>query len=128
MPGGRRPRCGTATFGRKRVRAPRPRRPHGAWWWRVAPLGRAYRRSRARRRGGRGVLELLLGAEQRVEHPLAQALAQSECNTGTDDQEQQLPAHAALALLLAAAKRIGSFLQRRRRGLKLLLRLLVVKD
>ena len=43
------------------------------------PCRRRRRRARRRRRRGRrGVLELLLGAEQRVEHLLAQALGDGE--------------------------------------------------
>ena len=50
------------------------------------------------RRGGRGVLELLLGAEQRVEHLLAQALGDGERDRAADDAEQQDATEAAAAL------------------------------
>ena len=64
-------------------------------------LVRRPRRGRRRRRrsGRRGVLELLLGAEQRVERLLAQVLRDREREPGADDAEQDELAEAAAASL-----------------------------
>src|SRR3954453_22578304 len=66
----------------------------------------ACRRRRRGRRGGRGcrlVVELLLRAEQRVEHLVAQTLAHAERDRGADDaQEQQLAETEAPPALLGA--------------------------
>src|SRR3954470_24840302 len=61
--------------------------------------GRACRGARSRG-GRRGVLELLLGAEQRVEHLLAQPLGQRRGAPPADDAEQQDAAEPAAALAL----------------------------
>src|SRR5829696_3401045 len=102
---------------------------------RVASGGRTRRRSSGSRgrtavggRRRRRVLELLLGAEQRVEHLLAQTLAERERGARADDHQQQRAAALALAGLLAAPQGVGGFLQVARRRLKLLLGLLVVEQ
>src|SRR5437660_12015064 len=62
--------------------------------------GRRRRLGLGRRRGrdGRGgVVELLLGPEQRIEHLRAQALAERERQPGADRQQQELAAQAPLA-------------------------------
>src|SRR5213078_3488875 len=56
-----------------------------------------------RGRGGSGrggVVELLLGPEQCVQHLRAQALAEGEREPGADRQQQELAAETALALAL----------------------------
>src|SRR5438445_12763367 len=96
----------------------------------AAPLGRrACRlRCRARRGGGRAVLELLLGAEQRVEHLLPQAFRQRERGTRRDDQEDHPPPPAAVLLRLGATQRVGRLAERARGLPQLALRLLVVDE
>src|SRR5258706_456357 len=54
------------------------------------------------RRGRRRVVELLLGAEERVEHLVAQVLAQREGQAGADDADEEQLADAALAALLGS--------------------------
>src|SRR5215217_8368435 len=84
-----------------------------------------------RRRGGgrRGVLELLLGPEQRVEDLLAQALGEREREPGADDAHQQELADAAAALLLRRlAQGHRGVADRLRRLLEVLLELLVVEQ
>ena len=86
--------------------------------------------SRVTTRGRRGVLELLLGAEQGVEHLLAQPLGEGERDSAADDAEQQDAAEAAALLLL-----LGRLVQRDARVahaarglLDVLLELLVLED
>ena len=71
-------------------------------------------------RGGRGVVELLLGAEQQVEDLVAQVLAHGERDAAADDAEQQQLAEAALALPLLGplAQRVAGVAQRVGRGLE----------
>src|SRR4051812_36668957 len=87
-------------------------------------------RGRRRRRGrGGGVVELLLGAEQRVQDLGAQVRAERERQAGADAQEQQLAAEAALALLgllRALAQRRAGVLQSLCGSLEVLVELLVV--
>src|SRR4051795_8574529 len=83
------------------------------------------------RRGGRrgGVLELLLGAEQRVQDLLAQALGEGEREAGGDQAEQHEPAEATAALLLRRlVERDAGVAEGFRRALEVLLELLVVED
>src|SRR5215207_11156403 len=68
--------------------------------------GRGLRRGGGRRRG---VLELLLGAEQRIEHGLAEVLAQRQRQHRARDRDQQQP--APVALLLLAAQPVGGVAQ-----------------
>src|SRR5439155_9475636 len=84
--------------------------------WEASLRGRARRLCRRPRRGGggRGVLELLLGTEQRVEHLLAQTLGESERSARADQEQDHPAAPAAPLLCLRAAERIGSLAQRRR--------------
>src|SRR5947209_9259546 len=76
-------------------------------------LGGAHRRGRARRRragtGGRRVLELLLRAEQRVEHLGAKLLVGRDGDAAADSEQQQQPAEAEppLALLGRVLDRFG---------------------
>src|SRR4051794_39306914 len=80
--------------------------------------------------GRRGVLELLLGAEQRVQDLLAQALGERERQARADDPHEHdaAEATAALALLGRLAQRHGGVADRLRRLLEVLLQLLVVED
>src|SRR4051794_15426569 len=94
--------------------------------------GRARGRVR-RRRGGRGVLELLLGAEQRVEDLLAQPLADGERDAAREDEqhEQLAEAEAAAPLLLVLrglAESDGRVAERLGGRLHVLLEPLVVED
>src|SRR5439155_5711987 len=66
--------------------------------------------SRAVDAGGGGVLELLFGSEESVEHGLARTLADGERDYRADDRDQQQPAEPALALLRLAAQALGGFL------------------
>ena len=50
--------------------------------------------------GGRAVVELLLGAEQQVEHLRAQALAERDREHAGDGEQQQRASHAAAAAAL----------------------------
>ena len=89
------------------------------------------RRPWTARASGRGVVELLLGAEQRVEHLVAQALAHGEGHAGADDADQQQLGEAAAALLLllgALAQRLTGVAERLGGVLDFLLQLLVVED
>ena len=63
-------------------------------------------RPRARRSGRGGVLELLLRAEQRVEHLLPQVLAHAPAPHRADDEEQQAPALAPFFFL--APRRVSA--------------------
>ena len=63
-----------------------------------------------RRRGGRAVVELLLGAEQQVEHLRAKALAERERERAADRDQQQRAAEAAAP----AAARCGALRAARR--------------
>src|SRR3954453_10100462 len=86
-------------------------------------------RGRRRRRGRRGVLELLLLAEERVEHLVAQVLAHAERHAGADDEQHQRAAEAPLLLLLGAlAQRVGGLLEVLGGLLDALLQLLVVEE
>src|SRR4051812_48182204 len=89
------------------------------------------RRSRWRGSGGRrGVLELLLRTEQRVEHLLAQALGHRQRDAGADDADEQQPAEAEALLLLLGrlAQRHGDVAEVARGLLDVLLQLLVLED
>src|SRR4051794_6424238 len=115
----------------------RPRAPRGA------PSGTARRRSgrsgdraagRSRGRGVRRVVELLLGAEERVEDLAAQALAGGDRDGAADDRDEQELAHAALALGLGLGV-LGRVTQRGRRvaqrvggALEVLVQLLVLDE
>src|SRR4051794_34548558 len=100
--------------------------------WAPSRSGPSRRRRRRRRRGGGGrlVVELLLRPEERVEHLVAQALAEAQRQAGTDDADQQELAEpaAALAALRPLAQRVARALQRVRRVLQLALELLVVEQ
>src|SRR4051812_7226218 len=89
-------------------------------------------RGRLRRRcGGRrgGVLELLLGAEQRVQDLLAQALGERERDPAADEAEQQDATEAAAALLLRRlVEGDAGVAEVLRRLLDVLLELLVFED
>src|SRR5215203_2277572 len=61
--------------------------------------------------GGGGVLELLFGAEERIEDGLAGSLADGQGDSRTDDRDEQQATDAALALLGLAAQRLRGFLQ-----------------
>src|SRR3954471_3272084 len=76
-------------------------------------------RRRRRRRGVGGVLELLLLAEELVEHLVAQVLAHGQRDRAADHEEQELAPEAALALLRSStlgsvAQRVAGVLQRGR--------------
>src|SRR5829696_1433716 len=92
----------------------------GAYGLALTRAGRFRGRGRARR-----VLELLLGAEERVEHLLAKSLAGDERHARTHESDQEETALAALALL-RAAQRLGRVLERVGRDAQLALRLLVL--
>src|SRR6218665_2023979 len=64
------------------------------------PPGLRRRARRCGRRGGRGVLELLFGAEERDEHLLAEALRDREGDDAADDRDQDELAEAAALLAL----------------------------
>src|SRR3954453_889529 len=104
----------------------------GASW---APSSRSLSRGPGRgtgrwRRRGRGVLELLLGAEQRVERLLAQPLGEREGHAGADhaDEQQALEAAAAPLLARGLVQRDAGVPDVARRLLDVLLQLLVVED
>src|SRR4051812_23754202 len=101
--------------------------------WAPSSSGAGRRRRGRRRRGRRGrlVVELFLGAEQRVEDLVANALAERDRGHTADDRhEDELPqaAAAALALLRARAQRVARRAQRAGRVGKLLLELLVIQQ
>src|SRR5215210_425590 len=115
------------------VRLPGERAPSSPPAFGTLRLGRRARGGRRLRRrrggGGRGVLELLLGAEKRVQDLLAQALGEGEREPAADETEQQDPAEAAAALLLRGlAERDAGVAEVLRRLLEVLLELLVVED
>src|SRR5256714_887724 len=103
-------------------------RSSSAWTRRSASWRTTSTCSRPRGGGRRGVLELLLGAEQRIQHLLAQTLGQRERSARTDDQEEDPPAPALLLLGLRAAQRVGRVAEGGRGLLELLLGLLVVEQ
>src|SRR6476469_2832404 len=75
-------------------------------------------------RGG-CVLELLLGAEESVEHGLAGALAEDQGHGGADQAEQDDPTEAALLVLLRRPEGLGGVAQVLRGDLEVALHLLV---
>src|SRR4051794_18653391 len=84
--------------------------------------------ARRRRSGARGVLELLLRAEQGVQHLLAQAFAEREREAPADDRHhEEASTTLAAAALLATAQGIGRVLEGGGRFLELLLGLLVLR-
>src|SRR3954451_12893232 len=111
-----------------RVGAEKEEAPGGASLSACCAGRRSRTRTSARVRGGgcgRRVLELLLGAEKRVERLLAQALAEHKRQADADDDQHQ-PATAPLRLL-RRAQPVRRVLERHRRLAELLLRLLVVE-
>ena len=95
----------------------------------VPAAGRAWRRRCGRRGGGRGVLELLLGAEQRVEHLLAQALGDGERDAAADDVSSSRRPKLRPFLCLGASRSATRRVAERLGGvLEVLLQLLVVED
>src|SRR2546422_4115424 len=114
-------------------RAPtrKTRAPHGApskTRCERAPLGRGRGLGGGRGRRGGAVVELLLGAEQRIEHLLAQALAQCERKTGADRNDQQPATHAALAPPRALPERRSDLTQGDGRIAQVTLELLVLEQ
>ncbi len=99
---------------------------------RPGPSGPARERSGRRRgRGGRrGVLELLLGAEELVEDGLADVLAQRDREDGADERdEQQLQERmAALRALVGLPQRLGCGAKRLAGALEVTLKALVVEQ
>ena len=74
----------------------------------------------------RAVLELLLGAEQPVEHRLAQVLAERDRERGAEQGDHQQPAPAAPLAL--AAQLVGRLAKRLGGGAQVALHLLVLGD
>src|SRR4029077_14372923 len=61
--------------------------------------------------GGAGVLELLFGAEEGVEHRLTRVLAQHQRDRARDDGEEDEAAEAAALALAPAAQLLGGLAQ-----------------
>src|SRR5215210_6388820 len=100
-------------------------------WLRQANAVIRRRRRRARRRhGGAGVLELLLGAGQRVEHLLAQTLAHRQGETAGDRHREDPAEEPAAGLLFARSLAQGHRRVAQRLGgiPDVLLELLIVED
>src|SRR5690606_23063080 len=117
------PRPGRAAPPPPRARETRSARRRGASCCDREVLARD--RGAVGRRGRRGVLELLLGTEEAVEHGLAQVLVEDEGERGSDDpDEQDLPPGALL--LRAATQPVGRLAQRFSGLAKLAVDLLVV--
>src|SRR5262245_20375195 len=74
---------------------------------------------------GAGVLELLLGAEEGIEHGLARVLAEDQSDDGADDRQHHQPAETTLLTLLRRPQGFGSVAQVLRRRLEVALYLLV---
>src|SRR6185436_19553603 len=98
--------------------------------WALSPLSSrgfaAASKSGAVDRGRAGVLELLLGAEEGVEHGLASVLAEDQGQAGTDEGEEDEAAELALAALaLRRAQRLGGVTEALGCDAEVLLHLLV---